>query len=183
MLPERELTHEDYLSFMGPALELTFSRYFQGEQITQAVNMYREFNLPHHKDYVTIYPTVIDTLKSLKAKGYPLAVVTTKKKDAAYIGLDMFGLREYFDLVIGFEDVEHPKPSPEGIYKVMKNLSCHRGVMIGDNASDLQAGKNAHVDVIGVNWSPKGTKEALLLQPDLMIDRMDEIIKFIEKRG
>lgn len=177
------LSEEEHLSFLGPTLVSSFQRYFPEDMIDELVECYRDYNMSHHKDYVTIYPTVKDTLKTLKNKGYPLAVVTTKKKDAALLGLDLFELTDCFDVIIGVDNVEKVKPDPEGILTVMKQTNCMKGVMIGDNVSDILAGKNAHIYTIGVNWSPKGSNEIKKLKPDMMIDKMQEIIGFIESKG
>ncbi len=182
-LPHYKVSDEEYLSFMGPSLNITFERFFPSNMVDELIQAYRDYNLPHHQDYVTIYPTVIETLQELKKLGYPMAVVTTKKKDAAMLGLDMFHITDYFDVIIGMEDVKEHKPSPEGIQKVMHILSCKQGVMIGDNVSDIMAGKNAGVYTIGVNWTPKGTEDIKKSQPDLMIDQMYDILKFIKERG
>ncbi len=179
-LPEYELSQEEVLSFMGPSLMDTFARYFDDDMINELVRCYRSYNIAHHDDFVTLYPSVVETLEYLKMKGYKMAVVTTKMSDVARLGLDMFDLTHYFDCVIGLNEVEYVKPHPEGIFKALEKLGCKKGVMIGDNRSDLLAGKNAKIDTIGVKWSPKGMKELLEVNPDLMIDKMSDIIEFIE---
>lgn len=178
--PDYQLSEEEHLSFLGPPLRESFRRYFPEDMIDDLVACYREHNHTHHQDFVTIYPTVKETLKTLKEKGYPLAVVTTKYREAAFIGLDLFDISQYFDVVIGGEEVAHSKPHPEGIYRAMEKVDCHHGVMIGDNVTDILSGKNAEIYTIGVKWSPKGSKDIEQLKPDLMIDKMEEIIPFIE---
>ena len=116
--PDYQISDEEHLSFLGPTLKETFSRYFPDDMIDELIEYYREYNHKHHQDYVTIYPHIRETLKTLKQKGYPLAVVTTKYRQAAYIGLDLFDLTNYFDMVLGMNDVQHVKPHPEGIVKV-----------------------------------------------------------------
>lgn len=182
-MPEHMLSEEEYLSFLGPTLVESFGRYFPQHQIDELVECYREYNHAHHHDYVTIYPHVKETLKYLKERGYPLAIVTTKYSRAAYIGLDMFDITKYFDVVIGMDQVNCVKPHPEGLLKVLEQTDSHRGVMIGDNPTDILAGKNAGMYTIGVKWTPKGTKAMEALQPDLMIDDMKEIVDFIERKG
>lgn len=179
--PDYQLTEQEHLSFLGPTLHDSFCRYFDEGIVNELIECYREYNHAHHEDYVTIYPTVIDTLKYLKDNDYKLAVVTTKLSYAAYIGLDLFDITHYFDIVLGVDNVEHVKPNPEGIYKVLETTKTSKAIMIGDNQSDILAGKNASVYTIGVKWSPKGTTEMDALHPDLMIDQMDEIIDFIER--
>ena len=70
--PDYELSDEELLSFLGPSLSSSMRRYFPDEMIDEVIACYREYNHSHHEDFVTIYPTVIETLKMLKEKGYPL---------------------------------------------------------------------------------------------------------------
>lgn len=178
--PKYELSHEELLSFLGPSLKDSFSKYVEENQVEELIDCYKQYNHKHHKDFVTIYPHIKEVLKELKGKGYKLAVVTTKYKDDAYIGLDLFDISKYFDVVIGMDNVNQVKPDPEGIYKAMEKTNCQKAVMIGDNISDIQSGKNAGVFTIGVKWSPKGYRQMLELHPDLMIDDMKEIIDFLD---
>ena len=177
--PEHKLTQEELLSFLGPSLKASFSRYTD-TKVQECIDYYHDYNHSHHEDFVTIYPHVEEVLRELKMKGYPLAVVTTKTKEAALIGLNLFHFTSYFDVIIGMDDVENVKPDPEGIYKALKKTNCVKGVMIGDNKSDIMSGKNAGVYTIGVKWSPKGYQEMAELKPDLLIDDMKEIVEFIE---
>lgn len=179
--PGYQLSHEEHLSFLEPTLKDTFERYFPISMIDELIDYYCEFNHTHHADYVTIYPTVKETLRYLKDHDYSLNVVTTKRTDAAYIGLDLFDLRLYFDIVLGMDQVRNVKPDPEGILRVMDETGCKKAIYIGDNTSDILAGQNAGVYTVGVKWSPKGTQDMERLHPDLMIDQMDEIINFIER--
>lgn len=175
------LSDEEHLSFLGPTLTSSFERYFPQSLSKELVECYSAYNHAHHQDYVTIYPTVQETLKILKEKGYSLSVFTTKRTDDAYIGLDLFNLRDYFDLILGMDCVKNVKPNPEGILHIMHQTNAQQAIMIGDNTSDILAGKNAGVYTIGVNWSPKGTKEVEALKPDMMINQMKEIIEFVER--
>lgn len=179
--PGYVLSEEELLSFLGPSLKDTFERYFPQSMVEELIEYYRDYNHAHHVDYVTIYPTVVETLQTLKERDYPMGVVTTKYSSAAYLGLDLFDMTHYFDVVLGMDNVKNVKPDPEGIHKVMKQTNCHKAVYIGDNMSDIMAGKNAHAYTIGVNWTPKGTKDLISLNPDLMIDHMEDIIDFIER--
>ena len=179
--PGYELSEEEHLSFLGPTLHATFSRYFDESMIDELIEYYREYNHAHHEDYVTIYPTVKETLETLKNQGYPLAVVTTKYSKAAYIGLDLFDITKYFDVVLGMDHVQHVKPNPEGILKAMEKTGCTKAVYIGDNTSDIMAGKNAGIYTVGVKWTPKGTKEMETLNPDMLIDQMSDLLEFIER--
>ena len=180
-MPEHTLSEDELLSFLGPSLKDTFRRYFKEEMMDELVEYYNLHNLSHHEQYVTIYPTVKKTLESLKEQGYKLAVLTTKRERAAYVGLRLFDLEKYFDVIICGDHLQNQKPDPEGIYKVLSLTKCSKGIMVGDSTSDIMAGKNANVYTIAVDWSPKGTKALEELHPDLMITKMDEIISFVKE--
>lgn len=180
-MPEHTLRQDELLSFLGPSLKDTFSRYFDQTMVEELINYYREFNHSHHEDYVTIYPYVKETLQKLKELGYPLGIVTTKVKDAVYIGLDLFDLNDCFDVIIGHEDVINSKPDPEGIFKALKALNACEGYYIGDNVTDIQAGKNARLKTIGVKWSPKGYDLMEKENPDCMVDSYQGILEYILK--
>lgn len=180
-IPAEEIPEETMISFLGPSLHDSLSRYFEGAQLEEAITCYRRHNWDHHKDFVTVYPTVEETLKYLKKEKYPLAVVTTKPRDVARLGLDMFGLSQYFDLLLAYEDVECTKPDPEGIHKSMNQLGRKSGVMTGDSIADIQAGKNAGVYTAGVEWTFKPVKMLTDLSPDLMLGKMEDLIPFVEQ--
>ncbi len=44
-------------------------------------------------------------------------------------------------MVLGMDDVKEVKPSPGGILRVMETYHCSKGLYIGDNVTDIQAGK------------------------------------------
>ena len=179
--PDYTLSKEELLSFLGPSLKDSFNRYAPESQVDELIKCYRDYNHSHHEDYIEIYPHIEETLKILKNKDYPMVVLTTKMKHTAIMGLDIFYLTSYFEEIIGCDTIEKGKPDPEGIYKALSLTSCTKGVMIGDNKSDLLAGKNANIYTIGVKWSPKGYKEMEALHPDLLIDDMKEIITWIDE--
>ncbi|MDD8048058.1 MAG: pyrophosphatase PpaX [Thomasclavelia sp.] len=179
--PGYTLSDEELLTFLGPSLNETFSKYFLKEDINEIIDYYRDFNHSHHEDYVTVYPTVLDTIDYLYEEGYPLGIVTTKLKEAAYIGLDMYDLRKYFKVIIGGEDVSKSKPDPEGINSALSKLNTSKAVYVGDNVTDILAGKNANVYTIGVGWSPKGSQDLIDLKPSKMLNQMEDIIEFIKE--
>ena len=37
--------------------------------------------------------------------------------------------------------MKHSKPDPEGILFALKKLNCQEGYYVGDNVTDIQAGK------------------------------------------
>ena len=71
---------------------------------------------------------------------------------------------KYFEVLIGREDVEHPKPHPEPIIKALLKLEAdtNKCWMIGDTCMDMLSAKSAGVEGVGVT-SGYGSKEQLQL--------------------
>ncbi len=179
--PEKRLTDEELDSFFGPTLYETFSRYSSDEiKIKEMMDYYKEYNIEHHNtDYVEMYDGAKDTLKFLKKKGYKLGIVSSKRKEIIILGLDLFGLTEFFDVIIGGDDVDSPKPAPEGIYKAIDILKPKRNVLyVGDNPSDIQAGINANVKTCDVMYSSK-FEECEKLNPTYCISNLSGLIKIL----
>ena len=78
---------------------------------------------------MTIYPNVKEMLEYLKKQGFLLGVVTTKYKEAAYLGLDLFNITQYFDVVIGENDVKKSKPDPRRYLMCLKEIKLSRRIL------------------------------------------------------
>ena len=72
-------------------------------------------------------------------------------------------LYQRFGSILGADEVPKPKPYPDGLYQICKelNVSPKDCVYIGDATSDGMAAKAAGMDAIGVTWGAN-TKQTLL---------------------
>ncbi|MEM2874435.1 MAG: HAD family hydrolase [Candidatus Hadarchaeales archaeon] len=110
----------------------------------------------------------------LCSKKVKLGLVTNTPKKNTLKELEMFGLKEYFDVVVTGDDVRNKKPSPDMVIEACERLgvSVDDVVMVGDTESDLLAGKSAGCRVIGVNvhadWMVKDMSELKLLLLEML---------------
>lgn len=68
--------------------------------------------------------------------------------------LTRMGIHKHFDVIISADSVTNPKPHPEGLHMVLKELglSPHETIMVGDSVVDVLVGKNAGVHkTVGVS--------------------------------
>ncbi|MFT7879352.1 MAG: HAD family hydrolase [Sulfurimonas sp.] len=81
-----------------------------------------------------------------------LGVVTTKTAKYSIELLEHLGLMHHFEVLIGREDVENPKPHPEPIQKALKALpnGAKKIWMVGDTCMDMLSAKEANVIGVGV---------------------------------
>jgi len=117
------------------------------------------------------------------AKEYAiLGVVTTKTGQYSIELLEHMGLMRYFDVLIGREDVENPKPHPEPIFKALEKLpNVTADVwMVGDTSMDMLAAKAANIGSVGLTCG-YGTRKSLEKCADHICENALEAVTFIAK--
>jgi pyrophosphatase PpaX len=102
---------------------------------------------------IRLYPGISEMLRTLKARGFKLGIVTNKGRDFEFEGkrvgcryeLKEVGIADLFSAVIGFDDVREQKPHPEGINLALNQLGSEPDItlFVGDSAVDIQAAQNA----------------------------------------
>jgi len=116
----------------------------------------------------------------LASKHARLGVVTTKTAKYSIELLEHMGLMGYFEVLVGREDVENPKPHPEPILKALSKLQSDttKYWMIGDTPMDILAAKAANISSVAVTCGY--ADEALLLEhTDNVYQSALEAVKFI----
>lgn len=107
-----------------------------------------------------LLPDARETVE-LASKYATLGVVTTKTAKYSRELLEFFGIMDYFDVLVGREDVVNPKPNPEPILKALKALDEDTNCwMIGDTPMDIEAAKNANISSVAVTCG-YATKKSL----------------------
>ena len=94
-----------------------------------------------------LFPETLPMLRKLKEKGAKTGIISTKYRYRIESTISLYGLDELIDLIIGGEDVETAKPSPEGVRKALERLKCCRekALYIGDSLVDARTAENAGV--------------------------------------
>jgi pyrophosphatase PpaX len=176
----KQYKREDVLPFLGPTLRETFEP-MDETKVDEMIATYRKYNLAHHDTFVTEFPTVLDTVKILKEKGYKVGIVTTKISDVVMKGLKLTKLDSYFDVIVALDHVEKAKPDPEPIFKALEELGSkpEEAIMVGDNYHDILAGKNAGTKTAGVAWTIKGRDHLEQFEPDYILEEMADLLKIL----
>lgn len=173
-------TREDVLPFLGPTLHEVFGA-MDSERVEEMVLEYRTYNLANHDNLVKEFVGVMETIETLKKKGYKLAIVTTKREDVAFKGLRLMKLDSFFDVMIAYDHVKKVKPDPEPIFLALEKLDSKPGeaLMVGDNFHDVLAGKNAGTKTAGVAWTIKGRDYLAKYDPDYMLENMTDLLTIL----
>jgi pyrophosphatase PpaX len=173
-------TREDVLPFLGPTLHEVFGE-MDPDRVEEMVLDYRTYNLANHDALVKEFVGVMETIETLKIKGYKLGIVTTKREDVAFKGLRLMKLDSYFDVMIAYDHVKKVKPDPEPIFLALEKLGSkpEEALMVGDNFHDVLSGKNAGTKTAGVAWSIKGREYLAKYEPDFMLENMTDLLRIL----
>ena len=154
-------TREELYYFSGPPIRETVKKEFPDYDPKEVHQAFSRISKDFYAPYVVAYKDEIEVLKALKAKGYLLGVVTNKGAPLTKYTFEICHIDGLFDVVISADDVNAPKPDPEGVYKAMDllNIKNKEDVLyIGDNDIDYVTANNAGVDAMLVTWGPREIK-------------------------
>lgn len=134
----------------------------------EAIERYYLHYEEKHEELVDNNKQMHDFLSLLKEDGYLLGIVTGKAKRSLELSLEKLNMKKYFDVFISGDDVDQPKPHPEGILKAIEMLGVSKDdvAFIGDSDVDISAGKAAEVVTIGVHWLPTVQSSTFKDKPD-----------------
>ncbi len=96
-------------------------------------------------------PTLV---RKLHRAGAPMGVVSCKRRALVEAELEAAGLRAFFGVVIGYEDVTPPKPAPDPLIAAIARLGLRRinTIYVGDSMVDLETGRAARVRTVLAAW-------------------------------
>jgi HAD superfamily hydrolase (TIGR01549 family) len=167
------MTPEQFAYTHMHTVEDSIARLFDNEAQIQAAHAFRKvMNYFPFIKYMEMEPHLIPLLERIRPK-YKTAVATNRT-DTMNRVLKEHGLEGYFDLVVTALDVNHPKPHPEPLVKVLEHFGIlpHNLIYIGDSKLDEIAAKAAGVPLIAYNNRS--------LSADYHINSLKEIEKLLE---
>lgn len=99
-----------------------------------------------------LFPGAKDALLQISAR-YALGLVTSGSKSRVLRDLKRTGIVDHFQVIVTGDDVQEPKPSPEGLRRALENLGVHsnEAIYVGDTPADYEMARGATVGFIGVS--------------------------------
>lgn len=118
--------------YMGIPIEQSFhemtNHMLNEEQFKQLVHHFRKAYKEFEEQTISAFPHIDKVLNTLKQHGLLLFVVSSKKTDVLYRNLEKLQLDQYFTDWIGSDQVDHYKPHPDGILKIVERYSLNVSV-------------------------------------------------------
>jgi HAD superfamily hydrolase (TIGR01509 family) len=120
-----------------------FKKLLGDQRATQALTLAAELDYRQFIPYMQPEPGMKEALAQLSAS-YPLAVATNRGYSMPEI-LKHFELNDYFQVVVTSRDVERPKPAPDMLHEVARQLNYSEDelLFVGDSELDQAAARAA----------------------------------------
>lgn len=122
------------------------------DKVADFITAYKESYAKNYLAGTTLKEGCDEALRLAKNSGAKIAGVTTKTSKYSRILLEHLGVGDFFDTIIGRDDVERPKPDKEPVQKALQALCAQPkdALMIGDTIMDALSAKAAGAMAYGV---------------------------------
>jgi HAD superfamily hydrolase (TIGR01509 family) len=166
-----EIADSEFRDFWNLTPAEVLSRY-SGEMLEEMLASFEEHYYANHHHHLVPYDGIKELLEVLSDRGASVAVVSLKPRRAGDIELELTGLRPLVDLTVWGDDVERPKPEPDGVLRAIRELGAEAGqtLVIGDSPADIMMGRAARTRTAAALWSGSSRERLLAASPDLMLD-------------
>lgn len=174
---------EKIKALIGYPLDIMYAELGVSEDMVwDFVSTYKE----HYRDISRAKTTLLENAKEavqLASTFAEIGIVTTKTAKYSQVLMEHFEIMDYFEVLIGREHVQNPKPHAEPILKALESFDIQNKEiwMIGDTKLDLICAKNAGVHSIGV-LSGYDNLETLKKYTNNIKDSALEAVVFLKSR-
>lgn len=154
---------------------------FSEEQLAHIKRRFGQFYGENVCNKSVLYPNVKETLESLHAKGYLLAVVTNKPTKHVQPVLHAFGIDHLFVEALGGQSLPAIKPHPAPLYYLCGKfgLHPHEILFVGDSKNDILAAQAAGCQSVGLTYGYNYNIPITESNPDYVFDDFAEILTVV----
>lgn len=122
-------------------------------------------------------------LTALKDSGARIGIISTKYRFRIKELLDQHFPKDFMDIIVGGEDVNAAKPSPEGLLLAIRQLHVSKAetLYIGDSTVDAETAQAAGVDFAGVTHGVTTAKELEKYPHRKIMSSLEELLAVQEE--
>lgn len=161
------VTYDECKLFMGQGSRVLISKAVKQQHIDEhhlqeMIDVYFKIYHANEDRYTTVYPGMMDFLKTLKENGVLLLIYSNKPTPLMQPVLKKF-FNGIFDYAIGLTDGMPQKPDPAPVLSILNKHHIHPQdcIFIGDSGIDMQAAKNIGAVGIGMTYGARSKEELL----------------------
>jgi HAD superfamily hydrolase (TIGR01549 family) len=145
-----QLSEKEFLKTYSPNWYKTYEAFGLRKEDWKAADSF--WLTEAEKITARLFPGVKEILLKLE-KYFTLGLVTSGSKSRVQRDMIATGINIFFKTIVTGDDIQTPKPSPEGLEVALRNLGKQpdEAIYIGDSSADYEMAKAASVYFIGVS--------------------------------
>ncbi len=153
------------------------------ERLEAFHRQYRAHSLNRDDPKTVAYSGIPEVVMALRERGLKVGICTNKPQAWTEKLAASYFAEGAFDAIYGVHDGGVIKPEPGGLLEMCAEfgISPQHAVMIGDSPVDVETGRNAGMHTLAVTWGFREKAQLVKADPDVMIDRVEDIINVIER--
>jgi pyrophosphatase PpaX len=173
-----EVNEDEFRDFWNVTPQEVLSRY-SVEMLEEMLVSFEEHYYANHHHHLTPYDGIAELLEELNNRGARIAVVSLKPRRAGELEIDFTGLRPLIDISVWGDDVEKPKPEPDGVLRAMAGLGADpcTTLVIGDSPADIMMGRAAGTRTAAALWGGSSRERLMAELPDLALAQPRDLLK------
>jgi HAD superfamily hydrolase (TIGR01509 family) len=149
------LAEDDLAGAQGLPFPQVYARFARRTQLPDLETFWRDYSgelLPLLDSELETFADAVATARELRARGVPLAVASSSRRERLDRTLARAGLDGLFAVSVAGDEIEHGKPAPDMFLVAAERLGVAPAecVVIEDSAPGVQAGLAAGMRTVGV---------------------------------
>lgn len=167
----------------GPTDAAMIAREMQGHT-TQAISQATENYFAHYEsahDAARAFEGIGEMLADVRRAGFAVGLMTGKGRRAAEITLRLLGWESAFSCVVTGDETARPKPDPEGVMRVARELGVEpaKCIYVGDLPVDIQAGRSAGMATVAAGWNAFDADALKNAGPDFWAQSPADVVRIL----
>lgn len=169
---------DEISSYIGTGVEDLIQKSLGGKDgslLEKGISVFTEYYKKHFLDTTHLYPDTKETMEYYKAKRK--VIVTNRKYEFAVDILKGLDIYDYFEDVIGGDNLGCMKPSSCPLHKMMRKFKIDKDktIIVGDMDIDILAGKKSGIMTCAATYGIGAKEDILKAKPDYVINRLSEL--------
>lgn len=150
-------------------------------QTRDAARLYREIFPEFGEVNSSLFPGVPETLGELHARGYRMAIATSRGRESLEAIMAPYGVSGYFEEMVTATDRLAPKPAPDMVLTLLARMGqpAESALVVGDTVYDLLMGSGAGCRTCGVTYGNQKERQLRTASPDHLIGSFAELLKIV----
>lgn len=171
---------------LGEPLVVQMAEYAESEEQLDAIlASYRVYNAQIQHTEIREFSGMRNALATLKNTGWLLGIATSKLHGPAQTNLDIVGIGDMFDCLVGADDTPQHKPDPAPVVAAAEALGVDASTCfyVGDSPFDIQAGNAAGAVSVAVHWGQHPIERLRAAGPALECVAPADLPKLVKSYG